>query len=80
MKLTNFFVCGALACVLTLLELPPLNGKYLLVELEGPIEEEDTAAANEKLPPMQKPYPIPFFPAPGGKTIIKCNNFAYVFP
>merc|ERR1711881_235446 len=33
MKLAQLFVLGALACVLVMLELPLLNGKYLLVEL-----------------------------------------------
>ena len=75
MKLTKFFVCGALACVLVLLELPYRKGGYLLVELE------DTADA--PILPMPKSYPIPpkvKRPPPGDKTATACNKFAYTFP
>ena len=39
MKLAQFFVSGALASALILLELPSLHGRYILVEID------DTAAA-----------------------------------
>ena len=64
MKLAKFCVLGGLACVLVLLELPPLNGRYLLVELEDTAEIEDTAAA----------APQDLWPT--GKTATKCNKFA----
>ena len=69
MKLAKFCVLGGLACVLVLLELPPLNGRYLLVELEDTAEIEDTAAA---WPCMV----MPCDPWRTGKSVTKCSKFA----
>ncbi len=67
MKLAKVFVLGGLACILVLLELPTLNGRYLLVELEDADEIDDTAAA------PQDPWPT-------GKTTTKYNKYAsYIY-
>ncbi len=66
MKLAKFCFLGGLACALVLLELPPLNGRYLLVELEDTAEIEDTAAPAAAAPQ---------YPWQAGKIATKCNKF-----
>ena len=77
MKLDQLFVLGALPCVLVMLELPSLNGKYLLVELADTNELLATRTTTAAPAGRNSGHVrIPGGPRGQGKTVNNCNTFA----